>query len=77
MPLLAWLAAERLAVSSCLAELPPELLERVACVPAGAPGQPDELWSARKVLRRLLEHEREHIEQVRETLALSMSLPRF
>jgi hypothetical protein len=69
MPLLAWLAAERLAVSTCLAQLEPALLSRVACVP-GAPGQPDELWSARKVMRRLLEHEREHIEQVRATLAL-------
>lgn len=29
---------------------------------------PDEPWTARKVLRRLLEHEREHTEQVREIL---------
>lgn len=30
---------------------------------------PDEPWTARKVLRRMLEHEREHIEHIRNVLA--------
>jgi uncharacterized damage-inducible protein DinB/predicted RNase H-like HicB family nuclease len=31
---------------------------------------PEELWTARKALRRFLEHEREHTAQVRETLTI-------
>jgi uncharacterized damage-inducible protein DinB len=31
--------------------------------------RPEELWTARKALRRILEHEREHTSQVREILA--------
>jgi hypothetical protein len=32
---------------------------------------PDERWTAHKILRRFLEHEREHIYNIREYLGLS------
>jgi hypothetical protein len=33
---------------------------------------PDERWTAHKVIRRFLEHEREHIYNIREYLGLSI-----
>lgn len=50
---------------NALLDLPQELRSGVYHAP-----QPAEPWTARKMLRRFVEHEREHVEVVRHTLAL-------
>ena len=68
LPILEFLEMER---RTAIARLRQLTLEERAGVfyPAVWTAHPEEPWTARKVLRRFLEHEREHTEQVREILA--------
>ncbi len=67
MPVLEFLEMERRTAIARLRELTRE--ERTdVFYPAHWTGHPEEPWTARKVLRRFLEHEREHTAQVREIL---------
>jgi predicted RNase H-like HicB family nuclease/uncharacterized damage-inducible protein DinB len=68
LPIFEFLDMERRTALTRLRQLSAE--ERAAVFyPAVWTSRPDEPWTARKVLRRFLEHEREHTEQVREILA--------
>jgi uncharacterized damage-inducible protein DinB/predicted RNase H-like HicB family nuclease len=69
MPLLEFLEMERRTAAARLARLSPEERSAVS-QPAHWTDHPEELWTARKALRRFLEHEREHTAQIREVLAL-------
>ena len=72
MPLWDFLVMERRAVLDRLRALSAE--ERAAVFyPTAWTSHPDEAWTLRKVLRRFLEHEREHTGQVREVLELRRS----
>ncbi|MGD1996287.1 MAG: type II toxin-antitoxin system HicB family antitoxin [Anaerolineae bacterium] len=68
LPVLEYLGVERRAVVTRLRQLTEE--ERTGLFyPSHWTEHPDEPWTARKVLRRLLEHEREHTAQLRRILA--------
>ncbi len=68
LPIFEFLAMERRTAVTRLRQLTPE--ERAGVFhPTVWTAHPDEPWTARKVLRRFLEHEREHTEQAREILA--------
>ena len=68
MPLFEFLEMERRTAIERLRRLTDE--ERAAVFhPTHRTDHPEEAWTARKALRRFLEHEREHIGQVREILA--------
>jgi predicted RNase H-like HicB family nuclease/uncharacterized damage-inducible protein DinB len=68
LPIFEFLEMERRTALTRLRQLSSE--ERAGVFyPAAWTAHPDEPWTARKVLRRILEHEREHTEQVREILA--------
>jgi len=67
LPLLDFLAMERRTAVDRLRRLTAE--ERSVLVyPSRWTRRPDEPWTARKALRRAVEHEREHTEQVQEIL---------
>ena len=67
LPVFEFLAMERRTAVDRLRRLTAE--ERAAVVyPSRWTDHPDEPWTARKALRRAVEHEREHTEQVREIL---------
>lgn len=68
LPLFEFLEMERRTAVARLRQLTQE--ERAGVFhPAHWTDHPEEAWTARKVLRRLLEHEREHTAQIREMLA--------
>ena len=68
LPILAFLEMERRTAVARLRRLTEE--ERSGTFfPGHWTRHPDEPWTARKVLRRFLEHEREHTQQVRDTIA--------
>ena len=70
LPLLDFLAMERRTAVDRLSRLTAE--ERSAVVyPTRWTNHPDEPWTARKALRRAVEHEREHTAQIQEMLILS------
>jgi len=68
LPLLQFLAMERRTAVDRLRRLTDDELSRVV-YPSQWTDHPEEPWTARKALRRLIEHEREHTAQVREILA--------
>lgn len=68
MPLLEFLEMERRTAVARLRQLTNEERSQVF-YPSHWTRHPEEPWTARKVLRRFLEHEREHTAQVREVLA--------
>lgn len=68
MPIFKFLAMERSTVVDRLHRLTDEELANVV-FPAHFTDHPDEPWTARKALRRLLEHEREHTDHIRHILA--------
>lgn len=69
MPSWDFLEMERRSALDCLRALSAE--ERAGVFyPTAWTSHPDEAWTLRKVLRRFLEHEREHTGQVREVLEL-------
>jgi predicted RNase H-like HicB family nuclease len=65
----AFLEMERRTVMALLRELTDSERETVT-FPTWFTDHPDEPWTARKALRRLLEHEREHTRHIREMLAI-------
>ena len=67
MPIFEFLAMERRTVTTLLRELTDEEREAVT-YPTWFTDHPDEPWTARKALRRLLEHEREHTRHIHELL---------
>lgn len=67
LPLFDFLAMERRTVAGRLRRLTDRELAEVR-YPTRWTAHPDEPWTARKALRRLLEHEREHLGQIRELL---------
>ena len=69
LPILEFLEMERRMAVARLRQLSDEERSGVF-YPAHLTQHPEEPWTARKVLRRFLEHEREHIAQVREILAV-------
>jgi predicted RNase H-like HicB family nuclease/uncharacterized damage-inducible protein DinB len=68
LPIFAFLEMERRTVIESFRALPQEARGRVF-YPTHWSRHSDEPWTARKALRRLLEHEREHLMQIREMLA--------
>lgn len=68
LPLFEFLEMERRTALECLRGLTAGQRSRVF-YPREWTAHPEEPWTARKVLRRFLEHEREHLLQVRESLA--------
>ncbi len=68
MPLFDFLAMERETAFARLRSLSSEELTRVT-TPTHFTSNPGEQWTARKALRRLLEHEREHLAHIREVLS--------
>lgn len=73
LPLLQFLALERRTVVDRLRRLTDDELSRVV-YPSQWTDHPEEPWTARKALRRLIEHEREHTAQVREILVARRGL---
>jgi predicted RNase H-like HicB family nuclease/uncharacterized damage-inducible protein DinB len=69
MPIFEFLEMSRRTASERLRQLTEEERSRV-WQPEHDTSNPGEPWSARKALRRLLEHEREHIGHIHEILAL-------
>jgi len=69
MPIFEFLEMERRTAIERLRQLTEEERSRVA-VPEHFTSNPGEPWTARKALRRLLEHEREHTAHIREVLAV-------
>ncbi len=67
MPVLDFLEMERRTAVALLRSLTEEQMSGVYH-PSHWTKHPTEPWTARKVLRRFLEHEREHTSQIRETL---------
>lgn len=67
LPIFDFLAMERRTVAGRLRRLTDRELAEVRC-PTRWTAHPDEPWTARKALRRLLEHEREHLAQIRGVL---------
>jgi uncharacterized damage-inducible protein DinB/predicted RNase H-like HicB family nuclease len=68
LPIFEFLAMERRTAIARLQQLSPEERSGVQ-YPARWTKHPEEPWTARKALRRFLEHEREHTAQIREVLA--------
>jgi uncharacterized damage-inducible protein DinB len=68
LPLFEFLEMERCTAIARLQQLTPDERSRVS-YPAQWTDHPDEPWTTRKVLRRFLEHEREHTGQARDILA--------
>ncbi len=68
MPIFGFLEMERRTTLERLRRLTDRELAEVFC-PTHWTRHPDELWTARKALRRLLEHEREHIAHIQEVLS--------
>lgn len=68
MPIFEFLEMERRTAIARLRQLT-ERERADVFYPAGWTDHPEEPWTARKALRRFLEHEREHTAQVREILA--------
>jgi hypothetical protein len=68
MPILLFLEMERRTAMALLRELTDAEREDVT-YPTWFTDHPDEPWTARKALRRLLEHEREHTRHIREILS--------
>jgi len=69
LPIFEFLEMERRTAVECLRRLGEE--ERAGLFyPAYWTEHPEEPWTARKALRRFLEHEREHTEEIREVLSL-------
>lgn len=68
LPLFEFLEMERRTCVAGLRALTAEQQEGVF-LPSRWTAHPEEPWTARKVLRRFLEHEREHRDQVRQILA--------
>lgn len=68
MPIFAFLEMERRTALERLRRLTDQELTAI-CYPTRWTGHPDEPWTARKALRRMLEHEREHTDHIREVLA--------
>jgi uncharacterized damage-inducible protein DinB/predicted RNase H-like HicB family nuclease len=68
LPVFEFLEMERRTALDCLRRLTEPELGEVFC-PAHWTQHPEEPWTARKALRRFLEHEREHTGQVVEILA--------
>jgi predicted RNase H-like HicB family nuclease len=68
LPVFEFLTMERRTVTALLRELTDAEREAVS-YPTWFTDHPDEPWTARKALRRLLEHEREHARHIREILA--------
>jgi hypothetical protein len=68
MPTFDFLEMSRRTVAARLRALTDDELAQVS-IPTAWTRKPGEAWTARKALRRLLEHEREHIEHIREVLA--------
>jgi predicted RNase H-like HicB family nuclease/uncharacterized damage-inducible protein DinB len=68
LPIFEFLAMERRTAILGLQQLSPDQLTGVF-YPTVWTNHPDEAWTAGKVLRRFLEHEREHTAQVRQVLA--------
>ena len=62
-----WLEWTRQSAMRRLGELYPHERSQVFC-PSRYTDHPDELWTARKVFRRFLEHEREHTAQIEAIL---------
>jgi len=75
LPILEFLAMEHRTAVDRLRRLTAE--ERVTVVyPTHWTDHPDEPWTARKALRRAVEHEREHTGQVQEILLHQKTVPR-
>lgn len=68
MPLRQFLRMTRSTAEACLRRLEQEELANIH-VPTHFTEKPGEPWTARKVMRRFLEHEREHIDHIRQLLA--------
>jgi uncharacterized damage-inducible protein DinB len=68
LPLLEFLSMERRTAMNCLRQLTAAQRSQVFH-PNNWTSHPDEAWSLRKVLRRFLEHEREHATQIGAILA--------
>jgi predicted RNase H-like HicB family nuclease len=68
MPVFAFLEMERRTAVGLLRELTDAEREAVS-YPTWFTDHPDEPWTARKALRRLLEHEREHTRHIRDIIA--------
>jgi predicted RNase H-like HicB family nuclease/uncharacterized damage-inducible protein DinB len=68
LPIFAFLEMERRTVIAGFRTLPQEARGQMF-YPTHWSRHPSEPWTARKALRRLLEHEREHLMQIREMLA--------
>lgn len=68
LPILEFLEMERRTAVACIRHWSEEERSNVFC-PQAWTQNPDETWTARKALRRFLEHEREHTSQIQETLA--------
>ncbi len=68
LPLYQFLEMERCTAIARLEQLTADERARVSR-PAHWTDHPDEEWTARKALRRFLEHEREHTAQIRQVLA--------
>jgi predicted RNase H-like HicB family nuclease/uncharacterized damage-inducible protein DinB len=68
LPIYKFLEMERRTALDRLRRLTEQELSEV-CYPTHWTQYPEEAWTARKALRRFLEHEREHTAQVREILA--------
>ncbi len=68
LPIFEFLEMERRTAIARLRQLTEPELSGVF-YPARWTGHPEEAWTARKVMRRFLEHEREHTGQAREILA--------
>jgi|GEM_PF-250095 len=68
LPLYEFLEMERRTALARLAQLT-AAERRAVCYPTRWTHHPEEAWTARKSLRRFLEHEREHTGQVRQVLA--------
>ena len=62
-----FLKMERETALACLRKLTDQQRSEVF-FPKTWTRNPDEPWTVRKVVRRFLEHEREHIEQIRDSL---------
>lgn len=68
MPVFEFLAMERQTFLARFSQLTPEALGQVY-YPTAWSEKPHEGWTARKVLRRLLEHQAEHLAHIQEVLA--------
>ena len=68
LPVFRFLAMEQRTVAERMRKLTTPQRSQIS-YPTQWTDHPDEPWSARKVLRRMIEHEREHTEQIVQVLA--------